>query len=285
MERLQAGFVDVVNPFNSAQTRRVSLLPEDVDAFVFWTRDPRAVAANAEKLRPYRFYVMTTVTGYPEALEPNAPPVSEITGAMGELAEKIGARRVIWRYDPVFLSTVTGFEFHRQNFRNLAGALKGSVRRVIVSLYKEYRGAERRITALEKAGVFRVLPFRDENGGLLPPVRDMLGALASEASAAGMEIQGCASEEPGLPGIGGGACIDGELIRELGDDGAGSLFPGVPGGKIAGRDRNQRPECRCVPSVDIGRYGNCPAACVYCYARSWAADSLSRISNAKLNFR
>ena len=70
-----------------------------------------------------------------------------------------------------------------------------------------------------------------------------------------MEIQSCAEEDLGGLGIAPGACIDGGLIRELW------------GIETAGKDKHQRPHCRCAAGVDIGAYGSCPAACVYCYAR------------------
>jgi hypothetical protein len=266
MEKLNTGFVDVANPFNAAQIRRVSLRPSPegggADVFVFWTRDPRAILANAEKLENLRlpFYVMVTVTGYPAALEPNVPPAEIICAAMGELARKTGPRRVIWRYDPVFLSSITDEDFHRRNFGMLAGNLAGAVRRVIVGLYDEYGGAKRRIAALEKAGVLQMrtpalsgagLPFSADNGACR-----LLADLAQTAKDAGMEIQSCAGAENfQAAGIQAGACVDGELLRELW---------GIESG---GRDKNQRPHCLCSQSVDIGRYGDCPAGCVYCYAR------------------
>jgi hypothetical protein len=173
-----------------------------------------------------------------------------------ELAEKTGAPRVIWRYDPVFLSTLTDISFHREKFSALARRLAGKVRRVIISLYDEYRGAARRLGALEQSGGFRALPVRDGKGRLLPPVRGLLGDLARIAGEAGMEIQSCAeAEELAELGIAPGACIDGGLIRELW------------GLDTGGEDKNQRPRCRCVSAVDIGRYGSCPAGCLYCYAR------------------
>ena len=39
--RLEAGYCLVPNPFNPGRVATVSLRREDVDAFVFWTRDPR----------------------------------------------------------------------------------------------------------------------------------------------------------------------------------------------------------------------------------------------------
>ncbi|TOJ53355.1 hypothetical protein CGI36_25045, partial [Vibrio parahaemolyticus] len=40
MNRVREGFLLTRNPFNAHQVRRVSLLPEDVELFVFWTRNP-----------------------------------------------------------------------------------------------------------------------------------------------------------------------------------------------------------------------------------------------------
>jgi hypothetical protein len=258
MERLDAGFTETVNPINARQIRRVSLLPQDAEVLVFWTRDPRSLAAKAEELeeRGYRFYVMVSLTGYPEALEPRTPEAEAVIRAMGELAEKTGVRRVIWRYDPVFLSTLTDAAFHRENFAALARRLTGTVRRVIISLYDEYGGAKRRIGALETKGVLKTLPFMDGERRLLPLTRELLADMAEISRKAGMEMQSCAEAEDLCSlGIQPGACIDGGLIRELW------------GIQTGGKDKNQRPHCRCVPAADIGRYGSCPAGCVYCYAR------------------
>jgi hypothetical protein len=258
MERLDAGFAEVTNPFNARQIRRVSLLPQDAEVLVFWTRDPGSLAARAGELekRGYRFYVMVSLTGYPPALEPRAPEAEAVIRAMGELAEKIGARRVIWRYDPVFLSTLTGAGFHRDNFAALARRLAGTTGRVIISLYDEYEGAKRRVGALETTGVLKTLPATDGEGRPLPPVRELLADLAEISRNVGMEIQSCAEAGDLRPlGIVPGACIDGGLIRELW------------GIEAAGKDKNQRPCCLCASAVDIGRYGSCLAGCVYCYAR------------------
>jgi hypothetical protein len=258
MDRLDAGFAEAVNPFNANQVRRVGLSPEEAELLVFWTRDPRHLLARAGELerRGCRFYVMVTLTGYPALLEPRMPEAADICAAMRELAERTGPRRTIWRYDPVFLSSQTDESFHRENFSALARRLEGKIQRVIISLYDEYRGAKRRLGALEQSGGFRVLPATDGGGRLLPQVRGLLGDLAKIAGDAGMEIQSCAEAEDLSPlGIAPGACIDGGLIRDL-----WGIAADV-------KDRNQRPHCRCAPAVDIGRYGDCPAGCLYCYAR------------------
>ena len=83
----------------------------------------------------------------------------------------------------------------------------------------------------------------------------------------GMQIVTCA-EKADLQqyGIGHGSCIDGELIRHL-----------CGCGLDIKKDKNQRNECGCMESIDIGSYDTCPHGCLYCYAnRSRAAAAAGR---------
>ena len=257
LEKLADGFVEVKNPFNSAQLRRVSL--ESPALFAFWTRDPAAILEHAADLenRGYGFFVMTSLTSYPAILEPNVPSAGAVIPIMRLLAEKIGPEKVIWRYDPLFLSNFTDFDFHRRNFASLAAALNGAVKRVIISIYDEYRSAERRLAALEAAGLQRLPHYCEEPGAklLLQPVKELLADLAGTARKEGMEIQSCAEEDLSGYGIKAGACIDGDYIARL--FGEKTDLRKDPGQK--------RSHCLCVQSVDIGSYGPCPAGCVYCY--------------------
>jgi len=262
MTRLNEGFVEVTNPYNANQIKRVSLLREDVDAFVFWTRDPRHILANAQELtnRGFPFYVMVSLTGYPAVLEPKSAPVQEIINSMIELPRIAGQERIIWRYDPIILTSVTDFDFHRRNFNELSQKLAGSVNRVIISIYDEYKGAIKRLDKLEQENKLQMMntdePEFNKN------LHELLADIAKNAAAHGMEIQSCAEKEDfSHLGIKPGACIDSVLIDKI----SGTSQSEASCAKLA-RDKNQRPNCMCCKSVDIGAYRTCKAGCVYCYA-------------------
>jgi DNA repair photolyase len=284
MNRLAAGYCLVRNPFDARILRRVSLLPEDLDCLVFWTRDPRPLLPRIPELkqRGIPFYVQMTITGYPESIEPAAPAREEALAAFASLSERIGPRRLIWRYDPIFVAAASGApldsSFHRENFEFIAKALEGKTWRVIVSLLDEYRGTRKR---LEEAGLRGIvfggssktsarknsenaeqgLLFGDAKSAFPPePYPALLADIARIAGSHGLAIQACA-EPYDLSGLGieGGPCVDLKLIEEI----TGRTAAGA-----AAKDKGQRGACRCAPSVDIGAYGTCRAACAYCYARS-----------------
>ena len=76
VRRLREGYCTVANPFNRNQVTRISLKPEDVDAIVFWTRNPRPLLPYLDELdsRGYRYYFQFTILGYPREIDPSRLP-------------------------------------------------------------------------------------------------------------------------------------------------------------------------------------------------------------------
>lgn len=251
MDSLRRGFAEVENPHNPGQVSRVSLLPDDVDAIVFWTKNPGPLIdhlAEIEKLGQ-RFYFQFTLNDYPRDLEPNLPPLDQRIATFIELCDKIGPRRVVWRYDPIILSDKTGAEYHRRAFENLCAQLGAHTRRVVVSLIDYYMKTRRNLKPLDYQFDF--------DAEKRPETDELLGDLAGMARARSLEIFSCAEErdytELGIPP---GRCVDGELIESLWEI-----------KKSWKKDPSQRKHCLCTQSRDIGAYGTCKHACPYCYAR------------------
>lgn len=255
INRVRAGVCTVPNPFNPGQVTQVSLRPEDVDVIVFWTRFPRPLLPYLNELdgRGYRYYVQVTVLDYPHLLHPRVPPFDAVGRACRELAARIGPERVIWRYDPIMLSSLTDAAYHRRAFERVAGALCVATRRCVVSLADPYRKTARRLQMLAAQGVALY-----DTEAATEAMEMLMPDLVSIATGHGIEMVSCA-ETVDLQrfGVRPGKCIDDDLIRRL-------FGIAVDGRK----DPAQRAACGCVVSKDIGMYDSCTFGCVYCYATS-----------------
>ncbi|NLF95559.1 MAG: DUF1848 domain-containing protein, partial [Candidatus Riflebacteria bacterium] len=97
--RLAAGFALTRNPMNPAQIRRVELTPEEVDCFVFWSKNPQSFMQNLSRLNAYKYYFQFTLTPYDRDLEPGLPDKRELIATFRALSTEIGAEKVVWRYD------------------------------------------------------------------------------------------------------------------------------------------------------------------------------------------
>lgn len=260
--RLDAGYAVVPNPYGGKPSR-VPLSGQDVDGFVFWTRNARPARAIFDRLAENEvpFVVQYTVTGYPTALETSVPPVTAALDDIRGLAERFGPRCVVWRYDPVFWSSLTPPDFHRENFASIAGRLRGAVDEVTLSAAHIYRKTRRNTD--ESAGRADFTwwdPAEDEKTALLSD----LGALAADS---GMTATLCSQPDLLADGLTPAKCIDAERLADI----AGRPFKS--------RRKGNRPGCLCAESRDIGGYDSCPHGCVYCYAvgnRQRAKDALKR---------
>lgn len=244
-ERLKEGFVYTRNPMNPKQISRLELSPETVDCIVFWTKNPEPMLDRLAELSPYPFYFQFTLTSYGKDVEANLPHKKEVMlPVFQRLSEKIGRNRVIWRYDPILFTKKYTPDYHVKAFRQMAEALKGYTEKCVISFVDIYAKNRKNMQAL---GTFD-LPKEE--------LEVFAKELCESAKENGMVMASCAeSIDLAHCGIKHNACIDKALIEEL----IGCKLNGI-------RDKNQRGECGCMESIDIGTYHTCGNGCVYCYA-------------------
>lgn len=249
LNRVKAGFVYVRNPMNARQISKVDITPEAVDCVVFWTKNPAPMLDNLNKLEGYHYYFQFTITSYGKDIEPAVPSKGhEIIDTFRRLSDKIGRERVIWRYDPILLNEKYSMDHHIEYFSKLAEKLRSYTEKCTISFLDVYRKNKSKLIALN------INPINGEEK------RALAAQLVKIAKSYDLRMNACAeSIELNDLGIARAKCIDGELIER------------IIGCKInAKKDKNQRLECGCAASIDIGAYDCCPNGCGYCYANSSA---------------
>jgi len=251
MNRIRAGYCAVPNPFNKKQISYISLKPEDVDVIVFWTRHARPLLPHFAELdrRGYKYYFLYTLMNNPQQIDPKSPSLQTSLDTFREISDRIGKERMIWRYDPIVISTITSPEFHQKTYQHIAEELKGYTNRSVISVVDIYRKAVKRLRKLASEGV-EIIDCDAE------ALRYLMKSMSEVAKKNGMEIFSCAEELDLEPcGIQPGKCIDDEYIKKMfGFD------------VTHKKDPSQRRACGCVASRDIGMYDSCLFGCIYCYA-------------------
>lgn len=254
--RLREGYVLVRNPMNARQISRISLSPEAVDGIVFWTKNPVPMLSRLGELEPYPYYFQFTLTAYGRDVEPNLPGKNGVLiPAFQELSRMAGRERVVWRYDPIFLSDRYTVEYHCRYFRVLAAKLGEYTEKCTVSFLDFYRSTARNMRSLH----IREMTAAQQ--------REMMERFSEIAGEYGLYIDTC-SEAISLEdlGVSHASCVDRERLERIG------------GYRLnVGRDRNQRKECGCAASVDIGAYDTCGNGCLYCYATDSPPRAAERV--------
>ena len=252
--RIREGFVYVRNPMNVHQVSKIDISPEVVDCIVFWTKNPEPIISRLEELSEYNYYFQFTLTGYGKDMECNIPHKKEkMLPIFQELSQRIGKQKVIWRYDPIIFTKTYTTEYHLKTFGQIAEALKGYTERCVISFVDMYAKNKKNMELLDS--------YEIDKSELLEFAKN----ISDIAERNGIKIGSCAeSIDLDECGIEHNCCIDKALIEKI----IGCRLK-------AGKDKNQRQECGCVESVDIGTYNTCKNGCKYCYA-NYSEESVAR---------
>ena len=247
---MQEGYVLVRNPYNARMFSRVPLTPDVVDGMVLWTKNFTPMLPYLDALGDIPYYVQYTVTPYGKDIEPGLP--EDKIGAFLHTAERIGRKRLVWRYDPIILTDNYTPEWHIAQFARMAEAMASSCRRCVISFVDMYRSTARNMVGTP----MKTITQQD--------MRAIAKAFSRIAADYALPLATCCEAiDLAEYGIAHNACIDRKILEEL---------AGCP--LNLQRAKGQRETCGCMQSTDIGLYGTCTNGCRYCYAND--SDAAAR---------
>lgn len=254
--RLKEGFVCVRNPYNPDQVSRYRLDPSVVDVIGFCSKNPSPMFAHMDLLKNYGQYWFVTITPYGRDIEPNVPDKHKLLADFRYLSNLKGTNAVGWRYDPIFVSDRYTPEYHLRAFEQMASALDGYTRTVVISFIDLYPKVKRNFPEAREVD-------RDTRLYLGERIIDI-------ASAHGMSVRPCA---------------EGNELAAFGADCSGCMkisdYEKAIGKKLnVPRIKTAREICSCYLSCDIGAYNTCRHLCRYCYAN---AEAERVLANSRLH--
>lgn len=243
INRFQAGFVDVRNPFYPKQVSRILLDEEHIDAIVFCTKNPIPLMPHLDAFKKFPYLFHITLTPYRKDMEPNVIDKRILIEKIKELSKSIGSDKVVVRYDPILLNDTYTIEYHLKMFERLCAQLEGFVSVIVTS----FLDMKKNTKSYAKQYGLRELDEKE--------IHTLAKAMGEIATAHNMCIQTCAEPyDLGQYGFKNKECISNEVMYQL-------------TGKVKHYPKNQnRDSCSCLKNVDIGHYNCCPHFCRYCYA-------------------
>lgn len=258
IEKIKIGYVDVVNPFNRKQISRVSLMPEDVKCWVWWSKNFKAwieYYINFEDLfNAYKGHYFQFTINSPSELEPNVKISLEKRFKQLEwLVNKFGTQAISYRFDPIILyrykdsdeikSNITKFEYIIEKVASFG------LEDMIFSIATLYPKVKNRMMKRGKIPI-------NLNSKKRIKLIDKLKKICDKYN---MKMKACCQPDLlEIEGIEQAHCIDANKIEKI----VGEPIPKI-------RDSGQRKDCGCFKSKDIGGYTGifrCKHNCDYCYA-------------------
>lgn len=258
LERIQDGFVDVVNPFNKKQVSRVSLSPKDVKCIVWWSKNFKEwieyYEKNQELFNSYKGHFFHFTINSPSELEGNLRiSLEERFDQLEYLVTNFGESAVNFRFDPIIFYKKIGQNQIRNNLSKFSYIIENissfGLKEMVFSFATLYPKVTNR---MNKRGYVPInLPFEKK--------KQIMRNLLEICNKNNVSMKACCQPELlEIEGIEQAHCIDAYKIEKL-----------IKEPISKARDTGQRKDCGCFKSKDIGGYSGiflCKHNCDYCYA-------------------
>jgi DNA repair photolyase len=274
ISRWQKGYIKWTNPFNG---KPLYVSFKNTRCVVFWTKNPKPMFKYLDFMEENipNFYFQYSLNDYDkEGYEAKVATVQSRIEIFKELSNRLGKKRVIWRFDPLILTTTITIDELLRRVKNIGDQLKDYTTKLVfsfadISIYKKVQNN------LKKEQV----PYIEWDTDMMNQFAQGISMINKDW---GLDIGTC-TEKIDLDqyNITHNKCIDDDLMIDIfSHDKELMDFLGVKieqpnlfsdGQVIKTRklkDKGQREDCGCIISKDIGAYNTCPHECNYCYANT-----------------
>lgn len=255
--RIKEQYVMTRNPYYPDQVLKYKLTPDVVDVLSFCTKNPDPMLPRLDEIKQFRQFWFVTITPYGKEIEPNVPEKTRVMESLKKLSEKVGAKAVGWRYDPIFITDKYSVAFHINSFEKIAENLSGYVNQCVISFIDLYEKTKRN--------------FRDAREVKREEQKLLAKEFAKIGKKHGIVIRTCC-ENIDIQSY--GVDVSGCMTKPVMEMAIGCTLR-VPKSK-----KSTRSACDCLLGNDIGMYNTCGHACVYCYANY---DRKTVLDNMKLH--
>ncbi len=263
VNRLKEGYVITKNPYSDTQFRKIPLNKNTVDIIVFWTKNPIPFLKHLKTIDKlgYKYYFQFTITPYEKDIEKNLPNKNTLIDTFIKMSQKLGKNKLIWRYDPILINDKYNLNYHTQKFKQMCQKLNGYTDRCIISFVDNYKNVSTR------------MGYNVDYKMTLSNVEKIVTLFSLIAKENNIDLYTCSeSFDLSKYNVKHASCIDKDIIETILNKNIKKLTA-----------KNQRKNCLCLDSIDIGSYNTCNNNCGYCYATTDLEKTNININNHNEN--
>ncbi|WP_295723179.1 DUF1848 domain-containing protein [uncultured Methanobrevibacter sp.] len=246
MKRLKDGFVYSRNPYYPEHVYKIDLTPKKIDGLIFCSKNYEPMLKYMDKINTsYNIMAHYTITSYSEDIEPNVVSIDKSIETLKKISKIIGREKIVWRFDPILLSTDYTIEKHMKNFEYILSEIHENISFAVFSFVDMYEKLYRNMP--------EIIPFKKRD------IEKILISMSNISKKYNTVLQNCSDsynfEKYGILSKG---CVTKEIFEKSNNI---ELKDNI-------RHTGNREGCKCMPIRDIGAYSTCPNACKYCYANT-----------------
>ena len=242
LNRFEEGYLYFRNPSFPNTIHKVILDNDHIEGIIWCSKNYLPILHRLNEITnkfPSIFHY--TITGYEYDLEPNVPQLDLAVNTFKKLSDAYGKDYVVWRYDPILMTTKYNKDWHSRKFEDLCQKLSPYTNRVVINFISIYEKVKRHMPDLTE--------ISSEEKEYI--VKEFVGITQKY----GLDLQTCGNglQFKNIPGVTVTGCLDTTALEML------KIYP-------KNEAKASTWGCKCYPHTAIGEYCTCLHKCKYCYA-------------------